>query len=138
MAGDFSLQLRHAADDLRNMSTEVRRSIRPTLQRAAEPIVAQAQANASWSRRIPGAIRLSTLKRGVEIRVSAKKAPHARPLEGIRGNHTFRHPVMGDRSVWVTQLTRPFLQPAARVHGRRVTEKVVQMIDRAARNNNFR
>lgn len=138
MADDFSVQIRQAADDLRNMSTEVRRSLRPTLERAAQPILAQAKANASWSSRIPGAIRLSTLKRGVEIRVSAKKAPHARPLEGIRGNRAFRHPVMGDRSVWVSQETRPFLQPAARAHGRQVTEKVVQMIDQVSRHHGYR
>lgn len=138
MAGRFSVQVRQAADDLRNMSTEVRRNLRPTLEQAARPIVTQAQANASWSTRIPGAIRLSTLKRGVEIRVSSRKAPHARPYEGIRGNRSFRHPVMGNRDVWVAQQTRPFLQPAARAHGRQATEKVAKMIDRAARNNGFR
>lgn len=131
------MQLHQAADDLRKMSTEVRRELRPTLKRGAQPILKQAKANASWSKRIPGAIRLSVLKRGVAVRVSAKKAPHARPLEGMTGNRTFRHPFFGNREIWYEQETRPFLQPAAAAHGREVTEMVTQMIDRAASNNRF-
>lgn len=138
MADSFSVQARQAAADLRAMSTEVRRGLRPTLQQAARPIVAQARANASWSTRIPGAIRLSVLKRGVEIRVSRKKAPHARPYEGITGKSSFRHPLFGNREVWVEQHTRPFLEPAVKAHGAQVTEKVTRLIDKVARQHGYR
>lgn len=128
----FSMQLRRTGDLLREISTEVRREIRPAIKKAAEPIVRDAKKNASWSSRIPKAIRVSVLKRGVEIRVSAKKAPHARVLEGITGNRTFRHPLFGNRERWFDQKTRPFLTPAVEKHLPKVRAAVIRIVDEAA------
>lgn len=138
MADSFASELRRAAADLRGFSTQVRREIRPAVKRAAEPMVAAARANASWSTRIPGAIKISTLKRGVEIRVSRKRAPHARPYEGIAGGSTFRHPVYGNRDRWVTQQTRPFLEPAVRQHMPKVRAELIAMLDDAATRHGYR
>lgn len=138
MADSFAGQLRQAAADLREMSTEVRRGIRPALKEVAEPMVAQARANASWSTRIPGAIRVSVLKRGVEIRVSRKKAPHARSYEGIGGNQSFKHPVFGDRGVWVQQGTRPFLDPAVKQHRKKIAPALMRVVEDAAKRHGYR
>jgi hypothetical protein len=132
VASDFSAQLHMAGAHLRAMSRQVRSKTRPALKKAAEPMVAQARSNASWSTRIPGAIRLAVTARGVDIRVSSKKAPHARPYEGIGGNATFRHPVMGNRDRWVSQDTRPFLMPAVRQHRRKVRAALIQVVQDAA------
>jgi hypothetical protein len=138
MAGDFAAQLRQAAADLRAMSTEVRRGVRPALVEAAQPMVSEAKANASWSSRIPGAIRARVLKNGVDIVVNRKKAPHARPYEGITGNDTFRHPVHGRRDRWVEQKTRPYLEPAVEQHRGKVRVGLERVVSDAARRHGFR
>jgi hypothetical protein len=135
---EFSRMLAKASADLRAMSTEVRREVRPALVEAAQPIVAQAKANASWSTRIPGAIRARVVKRGVDIVVSRKKAPHARPLEGITGANSFRHPVMGNRDVWVSQPTRPFLDPAMKAHRGKVRARLARIVSDAAKRHGYR
>lgn len=134
----LSWQLKRAAADLKLMSTEVRREVRPALQKAAEPMIRTARSNAAWSRRIPRAIKLSVLKRGVEIRVSKRIAPHARPLEGVRGNRTFRHPFFGNREIWYDQKTKPFLGPAVEAHERQIVPALFKIIDEAARRHGYR
>jgi cation diffusion facilitator CzcD-associated flavoprotein CzcO len=138
MADDFARQVAKASAELRAMSKDVRKEIRPRIREAAQPMVAQAKANASWSTRIPGAIRMSIAKRGVDIKVSRKKAPHARPYEGITRSGKFRHPVFGNRDRWVSQATRPFLDPAVRQHRDKVRRALVDLVDDAARRHGFR
>lgn len=117
-------------DQVGVMPGEIRKELRPQLRIAGQPIEAKARRNASWSHRIPGAttVKVSTGKKdpGIFLRVSAAKAPHARPYEGITGRATFRHPVYGN-DVWVEQSTRPFLRSAA-VEG---LDDVVSAADRA-------
>jgi hypothetical protein len=138
MADDFDRRVLEASDELRGMSREIRREIRPAIRKAAEPMVAAARQNASWSRRIPKAIRLSNTRRGVSIRVNQKKAPHARPYEGITGADKFRHPVFGNRDKWVDQSTRPFLEPAVQAHRGKVRAELVKVVDDAAQRHGFR
>lgn len=138
MADSFATQLVRADADLRAMSKEVRREIRPALRKAAEPMVSEAKARAGWSTRIPGAIRLAVIKRGVEIRVSAKRAPHARPYEGITGAAQFRHPVHGHRDRWVSQKTRPFLDPAVKAHRGKIRPALFKIVEDAARRHGYR
>jgi hypothetical protein len=115
---------------------ELRKSLRPQMRAAGQTLLADARRRASWSTRIPKSLRLATsfTKRqaGVSIVASRRVAPHARPLEGIRGNAEFRHPVFGDRDTWVTQSTRPYLVPAVDMHGRRVVEAVNRAVTDAA------
>lgn len=138
MADSFTAQLAQASRDLRAMSTEVRREIRPALKEVAEPMVAAARSNASWSSRIPKAIRLAVIKRGVEIRVSKARAPHARPYEGIGGNAQFRHPVFGNRDRWVPQKTRPFLDPAVKAHRNKIRPRLFEIVEEAAKRHGYR
>jgi hypothetical protein len=105
------------ARDMRNLTPETQKAVRPKIRKAGQLVADDAKRNASWSSRIPPSIRVRTSFRAnrenVTVLVGNKNAPHARPYEGItsRGS-TFRHPVHG-REWWVAQDTRPFLIPAA-------------------------
>ncbi len=136
MATEDLVVFRQAIAELRDMPKEIRKETRPALRRAAEPIAGAARGNASWSGRIPGAIRVVVLKRGVEIRVNRKKAPHARPYEGLASGLTFRHPVFGEDR-WVAQRARPFLLPAVRAHRDEVRRAVAEVVERVARHHGF-
>lgn len=129
--------------DFGKIPVEFRRAVRPKLKMVAVPIAQDAKRRASWSRRIPGAIRISTsiTKRhqGVRIRVDSVKAPHARPYEGIgTRSDTFRHPVFGDRERWVSQKSRPFLWPAMQAGRPQVEGAVSEAILEAARDSGWR
>lgn len=111
--------VRDFAKALGKVSPELRRELRPQLRSAGQHVLSDMKRRAAYSSRIPSAIRMtvsfSSRGGGVRFRVNAGRAPHARVLErgndGGRGG-TFRHPVFGDRDVWVTQATRPFFFPA--------------------------
>lgn len=137
-----SAEARLLAQRLAKVPDELQKGLRPALRKGAEPIMAAAKANASWSSRIPGAIRLSTSfgqkNPGVTIRASARIAPHARPYEGAGGRGgTFRHPVYGDRDAWVTQATRPFLFPAVRAGRQGVIGELEHAVDDALARHGF-
>lgn len=109
------------AKTLGTVPVELRKELRPKLRAAAQVIVTDMKARAGYSTRIPGAIGMTVSFSGrgrgggVNIRVNANRAPHARLLErGNDGGRTgsFRHPVFGDTDTWVSQPTRPFFFPA--------------------------
>lgn len=104
--------LRQLYVDLKGVEGNLRVELRKGVKAAAEPIASAVRAAASWSSRIPGAVRVKpsfgARTTGVTITVDAGRAPEARALEhGGRGG-TFRHPVYGNREVWVSQKARPF------------------------------
>lgn len=117
---------------------ELRRELRPKLRAAVDVIVADMRGRAGYSSRIPGAIRVTSSfsgRRGgggVSIRVDRKRAPHARALEGMdrkgRTASSFRHPVFGDRDVWVSQPTRPFFFPAVRAKRNDVRNRIAEAV----------
>lgn len=115
------LSIRQLAQELGMVPKELRSELRPKLRAGAQHITDDMKSRASYSTRIPSAIRMSVSfaarSGGITIRVDNRRAPHARPLE--LGNHggraaSFRHPVFGNRDVWVTQPTRPFFFPAVK------------------------
>lgn len=128
--------------DLGKIPPELRKTLRRELKKAAKPVVADAKSRASWSNRIPAAIKLQTRlsgrDAGLTIRVNAKKAPHGRPYENMGQQGTFRHPVYGNRHVWVSQTARPFLFPAADAHRSEVRAAAGDAVDSAARQHGFR
>lgn len=132
-------QLQRALDGI---PKELRKNLRPALKAAAQPIVQDAKARAVWSARIPRAItlsiRFSRRDPGVSIRVRSAAAPHGRPLEGITGNATFRHPVHGHRDRWVPQETRPYLAPAVEAGADGALAATVTAVDQTARDLGFR
>lgn len=139
---DPSQAIKELSRQLGKFPTELRKALRPALQAAARPIVADAKARAAWSSRIPRAITLSVrfAKRdpGVSIRVRSATAPHGRPYEGITGSTSFRHPVFGHRDRWVAQATRPYLAPAVEAGKDGALAATVAAVDQTARNLGFR
>ena len=135
-------ELRKLVADLGKIPPELRRAIRPALKKVAEPVLAQARSNASWSKRIPGAIRITTSfsqkRPGISIVVSRTRAPHARPYEALGEPGSFRHPVFGNRDAWVSQKARPFLFPAVRAKADDLSEEAGRVVDEAARSAGFR
>jgi hypothetical protein len=115
---------------------DLRKGLRVGMKEIGQPLLADARRRASWSTRIPRALRLATSftkkQAGLSIVANRKIAPHARAYEGITGTAEFRHPVFNDRQTWVTQSTRPFVVPAADLHGRRTVVMVNNAVDAAA------
>lgn len=107
------------AKSLRDVPQRFKREARRALTQAGQRTLQQAMMNAAFSSRIPGSLSLKVSFRstrpGVIIRASLDKAPHARVLEGITATGGyFKHPVYGNKRVWVEQKTRPYLAPAVR------------------------
>ena len=114
--------------------TAVRKRLRAGIAKAGEDVTNAVKAEAAWSSRIPGSVRLATSfgarTAGVKITAGGKKAPHARALEFGNRNvpqpkrlslkhqappgRLLRHPVFPSGSVlredwvWVDMETRPF------------------------------
>jgi hypothetical protein len=129
------------ARDMRALPDEARKAVRPALRRAGQVVAREAMVNASWSSRIPGTIRVVTSFRvnreGVTIRAGGKNAPHARPYEHLGDPGTFRHPVYGDREVWVAQSARPFLFKAAKSTVGTVTDMIAETMDDVSQSLGF-
>ena len=133
------------ADLLNRTPDNLRKEVRRTLLEAANPLLANARARASWSRRIPGALYLRTSfggkNAGVRIGVNRTRAPHARPYEGLvaRGRDArgggFRHPVFARSSdgrrarAWVTSPYRPFLAPAVDANREQITSRLFAAVN---------
>lgn len=119
--------------DLKKYAPEVAKQYTRDLKGIAASTAATARGNASWSTRIPGAIGVSATNKGAALKVSRRKAPHGSLYErGPKGGgNTFRHPVFGNREVWVTQSTRPFLKPAIDVHYHELIRDGEQALRRA-------
>jgi hypothetical protein len=129
-------------NDLRKISGGVGRNLGKEFKKAAGPVAQQAKANASWSSRIPGAITVgvSSSRRypGAQIKVSKEKAPHARLFEWPGRGGSFRHPVYGNREVWVSQRGSPFIRPAVRAKGGEFIKACDRAVDETARAHGFR
>lgn len=105
-------QLKTFARDLRRADPILAKNFLTGMARSGDIVALAAKRNAAFSTRIPASIKVR--RRGLAVRVQAggDKAPDAAPFEhgGLAG--TFRHPVFGNRNVWVTQRAHPFLTPA--------------------------
>lgn len=112
------------AASLKRMGAALRRSqpamykeLQRALREEGQKIARRAKDNASWSTRIPATVKVRTSGvNSVIISAGGAAAPEAKPLEHAGAEGTFRHPVFGDRQVWVDQPARPFLHPAALEH----------------------
>ncbi len=88
------------------------REFNKALRAAALPVAEVAKQLASWSSRIPATIKIAGGARWIVIKAGGKGAPHAAAFEHKGKPGTFRHPMFGNRDVWVAQKARPFLVPA--------------------------
>jgi hypothetical protein len=140
---DATSGIRPLVGELGQMSPAMRASLRSGFRLAGNLAARRAQSNASWSRRIPASIvvRPTTGVRsaGVFLRTNSTRAPHARAYEGLgrRANRFFRHPVFGNRDVWVTEPTRPFLAPAVRDTRDDANDAAIAAVNAAARAGRF-
>lgn len=127
--------------DLGQIPPDVRRELGPIVRKASQPVLGQMRDNASWSHRIPGAIRVagafSATSPGVTFRVNSKIAPHARPIEHDGNPGFFRHPLWGNREHWVSQAARPFFYRAVQQRGNEVIEAVANGVAEIARRHGF-
>lgn len=98
---------------LRQLAPQVQKDANKQIKIEADRIASDAKAFAVWSERIPGAISVTANSRGAGLKVSSRRAPHGRLFErGSGRGRSFRHPVFGNRDVWVSQQARPYLEPA--------------------------
>lgn len=136
-----SLGLAQLSRDLYRMSPALRSRLGKTIRDLGKGMESDAKSNASWSSRIPGAIKVSGTVTpnavGVALRVSTGAAPHARPYEGLDGGSSFRHPVYGGPA-WVSQGTRPYARPAQEKAGKELPEAGMKAIEEAAAEAGFR
>jgi len=139
--------VRLLAQQLSAMPAELQKELqgrfRPLIKAAGETVKRATAVKASWSSRIPKALRLQVSfgakSAGLRLTVLESVAPHARAYEGITDRRAiFRHPVFGDEDVWVAQATRPFLWPALQATRGQVVADVEEAIDLAARSVGFR
>ena len=128
--------------DLGKIPDDLRRKLRPRLRAAGRVVADDAKARASWSTRIPRAIRVSTSftarRPGVSVVVDKKKAPHGRPYEHGGQPGTFRHPRWGDRRSWFEQRARPFLAPALAAKGDTAGRLITEAVDETTRDAGFK
>lgn len=114
-----------------NLQVEMRRGIKT----AAQPVVDRVKSNASFSSRIPGAVKtkvsFAAKSAGVTVYVDAGMAPEARPLEHGGKGGTFRHPVFADQSrqtrggyTWVSQKAHPFFGSASVAEDSKITAAI--------------
>lgn len=118
-------------------------SFKKELKAVAEPVARRVRAEASWSKRIPGAVGVSTRftarTTAVLVTVNRKKAPHARPLENDGREGFFVHPVFASKtrrgrakqaltgSRNVRQQARPFFAKAVKSQDHRIEAAVEQV-----------
>ncbi|RBY82679.1 HK97 gp10 family phage protein [Blastococcus sp. TF02A-26] len=143
-----SVTVDQLAKDLLRMSAATRGALRRRIEALGQPLLADAKSRASWSTRIPAAMSVRPIasvaagRVGLQLRVSSADAPHARAYEGIsdagsRGG-SFRHPVYGNRDVWVSQAERPYAWPAVVAMGDKARQQIAEAAEDAAREAGFR
>jgi hypothetical protein len=124
--------VRILAREFGTVPIELRRELRPRMRQAGEVVRREIQSAAGWSSQIPAAVRLTVAfgskTGGVRIFVDAKKAPHARPLENMGAEGTFRHPVFGNRDNWVAQAARPFFFKTVKANREQVRSLVADAV----------
>lgn len=132
-------ELRSLAKDLVKSSKLTRRALLLGLKAAGEVVAVDARERASWSTHIPGTIktRVSTASVSVKVVAGGPNAPDAAPLENHGKAGKFRHPVYGNRQVWVDQPARPYLAPAVDARQDEIVELVTKSVDDALAASNL-
>lgn len=128
--------------DLKTVPGNLTRELRNGIKKAADPLADAVKAEASWSSRIPGAVKVkpsfSARNPSVQIVVDPKKAPEAAPLNNGGRSGTFRHPTFGNRDRWVTQKAQPFFEVALSGHQHDADAAIEAVMDAVARKAGFR
>lgn len=67
----------------------------------------------------------------MKVQAGGDAAQYAPAFENQGKVGTFRHPVFGNREVWVNQQAHPFLRPALQAQSANLAKKIDAAIDRA-------
>ena len=140
---DFKL----LAKALRTAQAELYAELHAELREMGQIVADEAKAIVSpYSETIPASIKVNV--RGASVSVIAGGGGMEKPIAGLfelgnkRGGSKsaaltsrkqFRHPVYGNREVWVNQPMHPFLEPALQKQLPMVEARVTATLDRAAR-----
>jgi len=144
--------LRRISRELRRMDNrEITKRFRKELRAAASPLVPRVRASirsipstrsyspmglrGSMAKATRLEVKTSGKAAGVAIRVDGRKMPaHMKSLPAmVEGKKRWRHPVFGNRNVWVQQPSHPYFYNVVRVAGpasRRAVNKVLDGITR--------
>ena len=140
LSGPGVKALRKFVAEFEKFPASLRKEMRPLLTEVAAESLSRAKANASWSRRIPGAIRarvtFSKTRGGVSLTVNRRKAPHARPMENLGQQGTFEHPTPTGGTV--KQEARPFFFQSMDTDPKTADRKIGEIVDRVSRSYKFR
>ncbi len=136
---------RAAAKALRHADRGLAKDLREELRKAGMIVADEAKALvAPYSKSIGPTIKVRVASTTVAVVAGGAEAPLAGLFElGNTGNRrksaaasqrgVFRHPVFGNRGVWVDQRMHRYLAPAAKSQQPRVEERVVAALDKATR-----
>lgn len=143
-AGD----LRKLYGDLKASGSDLTVALRRGVKKAAEPMRTAVAAEASFSTRIPSAVKTKASFAGrrsrVEIIVDSGAAPHAAAINHGGRSGTFRHPVYADQTktrnewTWVAQAANPFFDAPIRAHYAAAEAAMLAVMDDVARKAGFR
>lgn len=144
-----STDLRQAYVDLKSAAKELMPELRKGMKAAAKPLVDSIKREAGFSGRIPGAtsakVSFSAKSAGLSVKVDAKKAPEARPLNNRGRAGTFRHPVYADAAresrnewTWVAQPANPFWARGIKNSDRGIDKAMADVLDSVARKAGFK
>ncbi|MGW1000480.1 hypothetical protein [Streptomyces sp. NPDC002520] len=144
--------LRRISRELRAMDDKkVKTKFRRELRKAAQPLVPKVRASirnipskrayspdglrGSLSRATRIEVKTTGREAGVAIRVDGRKMPgHMKSLPSmVEGKKRWRHPVFGNREVWVDQPKHPYFYNVVRAAGplaRRAVSKVLDDISK--------
>lgn len=106
-------QVSRVARGIRAASKPAWKALRVRLVGIGGVVANDVKANASFSKRIPGSVKVRATPGGnVRVTIGGDAAPNAVPIEN-KGRGGVRHPVFGNREVWTSKNSPPaFLLPA--------------------------
>ena len=119
------------ARDLARVAPEAAKGLTKGMAGAGQVIAANAKQRASYSKRIPGSIKVRAARGNVKVSAGGDAAPNAAPIEN-KGKGFVRHPVFvpydkmpGPPGSWTEKNSRPaFLAPALEESAAKVAELV--------------
>lgn len=141
-----SNDLRRITRELRRMDNkEITKRFRKELRAAAKPLVPVVRASiqsipsrtgdgslrAAMSRAVRVEVKTTGRQAGVAIRVDGRKMPaHMKSLPSmVEGKKRWRHPVFGNRDVWVQQPSHPYFYKVVGPAGAESRRAVSRVLD---------
>lgn len=129
--------LRTLARDLARAAPEAAKGLQKGMAGAGAVIADDAKQRASYSKRIPGSIKVRAARANVRVSAGGDAAPNAAPIEN-KGNGFVRHPTYSprpgvpERVGWTSKNSRPAsLAPALEAKAGEVVEIIEESLYKA-------